>query len=653
MTGLEITQPEPIVERPPAMDPADYARLEQTWRDATGLWGWLTTTNHKRVAKRYIATALVWFLFGGLEAAAMRMQLSRPENKLLTPDQYNQIFSMHGTTMMFLFAVPIMTAMGLYLVPLMLGARNIAFPRLNAFGYWIFLIGGCFLYVGFLTNTGIDAGWFAYTPLSGPQYGTGKRVDIFVQMITFTEIAAIVAAIEIIATAAKMRSPGMKLTQVPLFVWAQVVVAFMIILAMPSVATGSMYLSMDRLVATHFFNPSEGGDVLLWQHMFWFFAHPEVYIIFVPALGFVSMIVPTFCQRPVVGYKAILGSLIATGAISFLLWVHHMFATSMPDHGTAFFTIASTLIAIPTGIQIFCWIATIWIGRPLWRTPMLFVMGFFITFMIGGVTGVMVAAVPFDLQATDTYFIVAHLHYVLLGGAVFPLFGAFYYWFPKVTGHLMSETLGKWNFWLLLIGVNVTFFPMHITGLHGMPRRVYTYLANTGYGPLNLVSTIGAVVIVAGMVMFVVNLARSWRGGTVAGANPWNAPSLEWATSSPPPDYNFADVPVTTSREGLWATAGEVAVMTGLATNRAEVLVTTLRDAVPTSRHTHPTPSIAPLVMAVVIGTMLIFGIFSPWAYPIGTLAIGIPFAMWAWPRPNDPTREEPKWDTRLVRPPA
>jgi cytochrome c oxidase subunit I+III len=641
------------VTLPPAVDPEDRARLDRTWRDRPGFWGWITTVNHKSIAKRYVATALVWFALGGLEAAAIRMQLARPENGLIGPDLYNQIFTMHGTTMMFLFAVPIMTAMGVYLVPLMLGARNIAFPRLNAFGYWTFLIGGSFLYVAFFLNTGADAGWFAYVPLSGPEYSPGKRVDVYAQMITFTEIAAIVAAVEIIATVFKMRSPGMSLNRIPLFVWAQLVTAFMILFAMPSVATGSVFLAMDRLVSTHFYNPAEGGDALLWQHLFWFFGHPEVYIIFIPALGFVSQIVTTFSRRPVIGYPVMVLALITTGVVGFALWVHHMFSTTVPHLGSSFFTAASTFIAIPTGVQMFCWIATLWLGRPVWRAPLLFVMGFIVTFMIGGVTGVMVASIPFDMQAHDSYFVVAHLHYVLLGGAVFPLFGAFYYWFPKVSGRLLSERLGRWNFWLLFAGVHLTFFPMHLTGLDGMTRRIYTYVASTGWGPLNLLSTIGALVIVAGMVVFVVNLWRSWRGGEPAGANPWEADTLEWATSSPPPAYNFVDTPVTQSRDGVWAYDREIPVVTGLATGYPDVLLTTVMDAEPVARHTHPGPAIAPLAMAVTVSVMLIAGIFTPWAYPIGTIALAIPFAIWTWPRAGRKDHERAVRETYAMRTPV
>jgi cytochrome c oxidase subunit 1 len=406
----------------------------------------------------------------------------------------------------------------------------------------------------------------------------------------------------------------------------------MVMFAMPSVATASIMLGADRLIATHFFNPAEGGDALLWQHLFWFFGHPEVYIIFVPALGMVSQIVTTFTGRQVFGYPVMVAALIATGVIGFMLWVHHMFATSVHQLSQAFFTAASMMIAIPTGVQIFCWLATIWLGRPIWRTPLLFVAGFVALFVIGGLSGVMVASVPFDVQAHDTYFVVAHLHYVLIGGALFPLVGAIYYWFPKVSGRLMSERLGRWNFWLLFVGVNLTFFPMHLLGLEGMPRRIYTYLEPLGWGSLNLVATIGALIIAAGVAVLVVNLVASWKAGPVAGANPWNADTLEWLTTSPPPVYNFVDTPVVIDRSGIWAYREELPVVTGLHTDRPEVLITSIMETEPVYRHEAPGPTIAPLVMAVVIGGMLIAGIFTPWGVVVGTFAIAIPFYLWAWP---------------------
>ena len=611
----------------------ERALTHATWERPPGLWGWLTTVNNGSIAKRYMATALLFMLLGGIEAGLLRIQLSRPENKFLDPDLYNQIFTMHGTTMMFLFAVPIMTAVGLYLVPLMCGSRNIIFPRLNAYGYWTYLIGGVFLYVNFLGNTGPDTGWFAYVPLSGPEFAPGKRVDVWAQTVTFTEIAALIAAVQIIGTALKQRAAGMSLNRIPIFVWAMLATSFMIIFAMPSVAVSSIFLAMDRLVATQFFNPAEGGDALLWQHLFWFFAHPEVYIIFLPATGLVSAMLPAFTRRPMFGYTAVVLSLVATAFLAFGLWVHHMFAGPMPQVGQSFFTAASMIIAIPTGIQIFCWIATIWDGRPRWDTPMLFIAGFIVLFMIGGVSGIMVASVPFDLQAHDSFFIVAHLHYVLLGGAVCPLLGAIYFYWPKVTGRMLSERAGKLNFALFFIGVNMTFFPMHQLGLSGMPRRIYTYAENTGWGDLNLVVSLGSVILVLSFVTLISNAIWSLRHGRRAGPNPWGADSLEWATESPPPPYNRLRPPVVRSRNPLWEPDGELHVLTGLDPARREILVTTTLDAIPDSRHTEPGPSIWPLLAALATGAMFIISVYTPWGLIIGMALLTPAMFGWLWPR--------------------
>jgi cytochrome c oxidase subunit I+III len=616
------------------------AQLEHTWKPRAGLWGWLTSTDHKSIGLRYIITAFVFFLLAGVEAAMMRAQLARPENTLVGPDLYNQLFSMHGTTMMFLFAVPIMTAMGLYLVPLMIGARNVAFPRLNAYGYYVYLIGGVFLYLNFFLNTGIDTGWFAYVPLSGPDFSPGKRVDVWAQTVTFTEIAALVAAVQLIVTTFKLRTPGMTLARMPLFVWAMLVTAFMILFAMPWVAVAStMLLAMDRLVATHFFNPAEGGEPLLWQHVFWFFGHPEVYIIFVPSLGFVSQIVSTFTRRPIFGYPAVVLALVTTAFLSFGLWVHHMFATGIPQMANSFFTAASMMISIPTGVQFFCWLATIWAGRPRLTVPFLFVLGFFVVFLIGGLTGVMVASVPFDLQVHDTFFVVAHLHYVLLG-SVFPLFGAFYYWFPKFTGRMLDERLGKLQFWLFFVGVNLTFFPMHQLGFDGMPRRVYTYLADTGWGQLNLIASIGAGIIALSVVLFLVNVAKSLRGGALAGDNPWGAETLEWVTTSPPPPYNFANPPVVESRAPLWEHSAPAPVVTGLRTDVRQVLVTTLVDAEPDHLHRAPEDSSWPLWAALATGLLFITLVFTPWGVAIGLVALVPAMIGWGWPRGREHRKE-------------
>ncbi|MDB5921280.1 MAG: cytochrome c oxidase, subunit, partial [Betaproteobacteria bacterium] len=552
---------------------AERETLERAWGSPPGLIGWLSNIDHKTIGRRFILTAMGFFAAGGILAALMRLQLARPDNGLIGPDLYNQIFTMHGTTMMFLFAVPVMEAMGVYLVPLMVGTRNIAFPRLNTYAYWVYLFGGLMLYGAFFVNTGPDAGWFSYTPLAGPQYSPGKRVDIWAQMITFTEVSGLIVAVILITTTFKLRAPGMTLNRIPLFVWAMLVTSFMIMFAMPAVMFASTALITDRLVGTHFYNPAEGGDSMLWQHLFWFFGHPEVYIIFIPALGFMSSIISTFARRPIFGYPVMVLSVIATGFLGFGLWVHHMFATDAPELGKSFFTAASMIIAIPTALQIMCWIATLWAGRLNFRTPLLFVLAFFVILVIGGLTGIMLASVPLDLQVHDTYFVVAHLHYVLIGGAVFPLFGAFYYWFPKITGRMLSERLGKWNFWLFFMGFNVTFYTMHHLGLYGIPRRVYTYPSNIRWNELNALASLGALMIAVSIVVFLVNVIRSYRGGAPAGDNPWGASTLEWATVSPPPVYNVARIPVVGGREPLWEPGGVQGRVDGLALDPPENLV--------------------------------------------------------------------------------
>ncbi|HEV2854986.1 MAG TPA: cytochrome c oxidase subunit I [Thermoanaerobaculia bacterium] len=611
----------------------DRRRLEETWKFASGLWGWLSEVSHTRIGKRYVVTALGFFALGGIEALLMRIQLARPENHFLNADLYNEIFTTHGTTMMFLFAVPMMLGLGVYLVPLMIGTRNLSFPRLNALSYWVYLFGGLFLYAGFFLNTGPDAGWFAYVPLAGPEYSPGKRVDIWAQMITFTEISALAVAVNLITTIFKKRAPGMSLNRIPLFVWAMLVTSFMVVFAMPAVMLSSLMLALDRLVDTQFFNPAQGGDALLWQHLFWFFGHPEVYIIFIPATGIVSTILAPFTRREVFGYLALVLSLVATGFIGFGLWVHHMFATGLPQLGQSFFTAASIMIAIPSGVQIFCWIATLWTGRILYRTPLLYVLGFIFTFVIGGLTGVMLAAVPLDLQVHDTFFVVAHFHYVLIGGAVFPLLGGLFYWFPKMTGRLLSEKMGKVSFWLVFLGFNLTFFPQHILGLQGMPRRVYTYLPETGWGDMNLLSTMGGLVLTLGVLTYVGNMLWSLMAGPAAGDDPWASDTLEWATSSPPPPYNFQYLPTVDSRYPMWTRREDQPIVTGLRTDRREVLVTDLLDAEPDHRDVLPGPTIWPLVLALGIAATFIISIFTPAGLLIGAVPCLVALIAWFWPR--------------------
>jgi cytochrome c oxidase subunit I len=610
----------------------DVTLLEQAWRHPKSIFGWLSFTTHQAIGMRYIITAFVMLLLGGIEILLCRLQLASPNNSFLGPDRYNQLFTMHGTTMMFLFAVPVMEGMAVYLVPLMLGTRNVAFPRLNAFGYWIYLAGCLFLYWGFFTNTGPDVGWFAYTPLSGPQFTPGKRSDFWAQMITFTEVSAMCVAAEIIATILKMRAPGMSLNRIPIYCWSMLVQSFMVIFAMPAIMIASSFLLSDRTIATHFVNPAEGGDPLLYQHIFWFFAHPEVYIIFIPALGFVSAIVVAHSRREIFGYPAMVLSQVANAFIAFGLWVHHMFATGLPQIGEAYFTASSMMIAITSGVQIFCWIATLWTGRIRLTAAMHFVYGFIAIFVLGGLTGVMLASVPLDLQVHDTFFVVAHFHYVLIGGALFPLFGAFFHWFPKMTGRLMNEFAGKVCFWVLFVGFNLTFFPMHILGLYGMPRRIYTYPPETGWGELNYLATIGAIIIALGGVIFLAIVFWSLRRGARSGNNPWDADSLEWAAASPPKNYNFEYLPVVTSRAPLWVPAEERTFVTGLRNDRREVLVATLMDAEPHHRYVLPRDTIWPFITAVAVTIGFVGSVFNPWYVITGSVLTGFALIGWFWP---------------------
>jgi heme/copper-type cytochrome/quinol oxidase subunit 1 len=479
---------------------------------------------------------------------------------------------------------------------------------------------------------GPDVGWFAYVPLSSLQFNPSKRADVWAQMITFTEVAALAVAVEIIVTVFKQRAVGMTLDRIPPYVWSMLVTSFLVLFAMPAVMVASTTLILDRLVNTHFYDTAAGGNVLLWQHLFWFFGHPEVYIIFIPGTGMVSAILATFARRPLVGYPVIILSLIATGFLAFGLWVHHMFVTGLPQLGASLFTANSMLIAVPSGLQIFCWLATLWDGRPVFRTPLLFVLGFIAIFVVGGLSGVMVASVPIDTQVHDTYFVVAHFHYVLIGGAVFPLIGAVYYWYPKIVGRMLSERLGQWNFWVAFVGFNLAFFPMHILGLNGMPRRVYTYTADVGWDWLNMLSSFGAAIFATSFVLFLVNVIYSRYAGAPAGDNPWGASTLEWATTSPPQDYNFSRIPLVNHRDPLWADPDQLSVVGGLSVQKREVLLGSVTDSEPHTRSSSPKPSLWPLITAIAVCIFFIGSIFTPWAVVWGTPPVAVALIGWFWP---------------------
>jgi cytochrome c oxidase subunit 1/cytochrome c oxidase subunit I+III len=526
-------------------------RMEQAWEEARTWRTWFTTVDHKRIGVRYLVTGFVFFVLGGIEALVIRAQLAVPDARLVGPEAFNQLFSMHGITMIFLFITPTLSGFGNFIVPLQVGARDMAFPRLNAFGYWVFLASGLFMYGGMLFGVAPNNGWFNYAPLSVRGFSPGLNIEFYVLGLIFLGISTTAGAINFIVTILKLRAPGMTIARMPLFCWALLAASFSIVFALPALTAANIMLLLERRFDFHFF-AGPGGDAVLWQHLFWIFGHPDVYIIFLPAVGIVSSVIPVFSRRPIVGYSWVALATVATGIIGFGVWVHHMFAVGLPQISMGFFAAASMIITLPSGVQVFAWISTLLAGRPALRTPLLFALGFVVLFVIGGVTGVMFAAVPFDQQITDSYFVVAHFHYVLFGGAVFPVFAGLYYWVPKITGRLLDDGLGKWSFWLMFLGFNLAFFPMHIAGLLGMPRRVWTWPEGLGWETHNLLATVGAFVLAVGILVTVVNLARSRRGGEPAGDDPWAGDTLEWATTSPPPHFDFAVIPEVRDRHPNW-----------------------------------------------------------------------------------------------------
>jgi cytochrome c oxidase subunit I len=515
----------------------------------TGFWGWITTVDHKRIGILYGVTAFVFFLVGGMEALLIRLQLARPNGTVVTAEAYNQIFTMHGLTMIFLVVMPLSAAFFNYMLPLMIGARDVAFPRLNAFSYWVFLFGGLFLYSSFLLGGAPNCGWFAYQPLCGQAASHG---DFYALGLIILGMSSTVAAVNFVVTVINMRAPGMSLFRMPVFVWMTFVVSFLLIFALPVLTVDLFLAFFDGQYGTHFFDVAAGGDAVLWQHLFWLFGHPEVYVLILPAMGIVSEVLPVFSRKPLFGYPVVVLSGIAIGFMGWGVWAHHMFVVGLGPVANSAFALSTMFIAVPTGVKIFNWLATMWGGDIRFRTPLLFSLGFIAMFIIGGLSGVTHAVVPADYQQSDTYYIVAHFHYVLFGGSVFGLFAGIYYWWPKITGRLLSEGIGRVHFWLMLIGFNLTFGPMHILGLEGMPRRIYRYQAGLGFDFWNMVATIGAFVIGASVLLFLYNVVRSFRRGEIAVPDPWDARTLEWATTSPPPAHNFDEVPVVHALDDFW-----------------------------------------------------------------------------------------------------
>ena len=584
------------------------AAIPRPTSSATGVWSWLTTVDHKRIGVLYGVSAFILFLIGGIEAGVMRMQLMTPDNNLVDPDTFNAMFTMHGTTMIFMAIMPMGAAFFNFLIPLMIGARDVAFPRLNALSYWVFLFGAIIMHVGFFVNAIPDAGWFAYANLTGIEYSPGAGLDYWAVSLQVLGVASLAAAFNFVVTIVNMRAPGMSLMRMPLFVWMTLITSILLVLAFPVITVALIELTFDRLFGTNFFVTSAGGDPILWQHLFWVFGHPEVYILILPAMGIVSEILPTFSRKPLFGYPVVVFSGIVIGIMGWAVWSHHMFTTGLGPMALSVFTITTMLIAVPTGVKIFNWMGTLWGGSIEFKTPLLWSIGFIALFIVGGLSGVSHAVSPSDYQQQDTYYVVAHLHYVLFGGSLMGLFAGIYYWFPKLTGKFLNEFWGKVHFWLWFVGMNITFFPMHFAGMNGMPRRIYTYGTEYGWDNMNLISSLGYLVLFVGATLFIVILIQSIKSGKPAGHDPWDAPTLEWSISSPPPAYNFAEIPQIQGIDHYW-----------IVKRKAEAEgnpITGPEEPVNVSTIHMPSPSYWPLVIA--FGIAWIGGglfIEIPWPY--------------------------------------
>lgn len=647
MTSAEYQRtPELGIVRP---DDERAKHLSELWTREKGLIAWLSTVDHKELGIRYIITAFAFLVIGGVMALIMRVQLAAPGLELLTPEQYNQLFSTHGVTMIFLYALPILTGFSVYLFPLVLGTRDMIFPRLNALSYWIFLAAGIFMLSGFALGEGMNDGWFNYVPYANREFNPGLNMDFYSLGMIFLGISTTLGAANFVVTVFRSRAPGMSINRLPILVWGTLTASVGILFAMPAVSLAFFLLWMDRQFGTHFFSES-GGQPLLWQHLFWIFAHPWVYIIVLPAMGMVSDALPIFCRRPLVGYAVVALSTVATMVLGFGVWLHHMFATGLPFLPLSFFSAASFVIVIPSAVAVFAWTATIWTGRPVVTTAFLYFASFIVMFTIGGVSGFMTAAVPADLQLTDTYFVVAHIHYVLIGINLFAVLGATYTWFPKMTGRLLSERLGRWNFWLTFIGFNIAFLPMHVTGLLGMPRRIYTYPADIGWDGLNLTTSIGAFILALGLLLFLINVAVSLRRGAQAGPNPWDGPTLEWATSSPPPHYNFGVIPIVASRHPLWEDRlkegiGRSSIERGLPLDEGkEQIGSTVLDGEPNVILKMADDSLSPFAMTVGLTILFVALLLHWWWVAGGGFALVLlSMAVWSWPRTSLGQRVEPR----------
>ncbi|HEV7252694.1 MAG TPA: cytochrome c oxidase subunit I [Mesorhizobium sp.] len=616
-----------------------HRALTRIWSSEQGWRGWFTTVNHSDVGRMFLFAAAFFFAVGGVLAMLIRAQLATPRSAFMGPDVYNQVFTMHGTIMMFLFAIPLFEGLTVYMLPKLLGTRDLAFPRLTAYGFWCYVFGGAMLIFALLAGIAPDSGWFMYPPLSSTLGSPGINSDFWLIGITFVEISAIAAAVEITVTVLRYRAPGMSLDKMPIYAWYALVVAVMILTGFPPLILGSILLELERAFGMPFFQAAEGGDSLLWQHLFWLFGHPEVYIIFLPAAGVVSTILPVMARTTLLGYGWVVAAAVSLGVLSFGLWVHHMFTTGIPHMGLAFFSAASTLVAVPTGVQIFAWIGTLWKGSPQLRLPMLWILAFFATFVIGGLTGVMVAVVPFDWQVHDTHFVVAHLHYVLVGGFVFPMLAALYYWLPHVTGRKRFFKLGETAFWLIAIGFHVTFLAVHWVGLLGMRRRIHTYDEGQGWEVINLISSIGGFVTAVGFALVFVDIAVNAAVAIRGSRDPWKAGTLEWAMPTPPPAYNFASLPEVQNRDPLYHDpALPVRIARGegyLGTprgDRRETLTVSITSGRPDYLVVFPGNTALPIMMAFVTGGIFLGMLVKAyWLVPLSLVGVGALMMRWVW----------------------
>jgi cytochrome c oxidase subunit 1/cytochrome c oxidase subunit I+III len=611
-------------------------RLTTLWETPKTPYGWFATVDHKELGIRYIVTAFIFLIVGGLEALLMRLQLAHSNLAILSPEAYDQIFTMHGVTMIFWYASPILSGFAVYLIPLMIGARDMSFPRLNAFTYWTFLLSGIFLYISPLLGQSPHAGWFAYAPYTLMPYSPGLGMDFYVLALIFLTISTTGGAINFIVTILRLRAPGMAISRMPLFLYSTLTVSVTILFALPSLTAACLFLELDRRWGTHFFGVAQGGTPFLWQQLFWFFGHPWVYVIFLPATGMLSMMIPVFSRRPIVGYPFVAIATVLTGVVGFGVWLHHMFTVGMSDIAMSFFSAGSMTISIFTTIQIFAWVATLWRGRPVLTSAMYYALGSVVMLVIGGLSGVFTGIMPVDWQVHNTYYVVAHIHYVLIGANVFPVFAAFYYWLPKMTGRMMNEGLGKLSFWVMFLGFNVGFFPMHILGMMGMPRRIYTYQPGLGFDAWNMVVTIGAFALGIGILISIINFFVSMRSGAIAGKNPWNSDGLEWSTDSPPKPYGSVHIPLVASRHPLWDDFDEEDDPDNdrVLDNGRLTPTTTWLDAVPDGIATIPEDSLAPLFSSITLfAFFLAFVLQMVWlslAMLLLTFAI---VAFWIWPR--------------------